>query len=399
MIGEKITDTFKKALENKVKMGSILAVKGSEFPFAVHGVVETKGEAEVLADTKEGHDMAHPPVFGYNFIPAETLFGNTIITTYAAQGYTFWSRSDVMRGLYPKAYADKQAGNRTQFQQSISARYVFGTDIGDGGVLLDATGDDAVLNTLTPYVVLTTANLGVHAIRTRVDAFFAQANTAARGEGIPAAIGVETPEQRKTRLAAKAKMNAVAVIDVEAVNVGDVHELRLLDHTAILPEIRRLIVTTTSEGPLKIANNFLSDCTGLTSLDLSPLKNVTTIGDGFLSHCSGLTSLDLSSLSEVTRIGPSFLAYCSGLRTIKGFSHWKNISIIRGDFLRVTDAVSITPDFSGAPVPSLGRLRLGGEAAVTEIKRVVAAAQAVRSAHGTAGGVGVGVGAGTGAGV
>jgi len=309
MIGQKIPRLFKSALKKVVVEGKILAVRGSEFPLTTGGAVEMKGEAEVLRDTKEGHDMAHPPVFGYNFIPAETLFGNTIITTYAAQGYTFWLLSDVMAGLHPKAYADKQANNRIQFQQSISARYVFGTDIGDGGELPEATGDDAVLDTLTPHVVLTTANLGVEAIRTRVGAFFAQANALARGEGIPAAIGVETPEQRKTRLAAKAKMNAVAVIDVEAVNVGDVHELRLRNphgHTPILPEIRRLIVTTMSEGPLKIADNFLSGCSELTSLDLRSLENVTTIGNNFLSYCSGLTSLDLRSSKMSQRLGVTF---------------------------------------------------------------------------------------------
>jgi hypothetical protein len=112
-------------------------------------------------------------------------------------------------------------------------------------------------------------------------------------------------------------VNAVAVIDVEAVNVGDVHELRLgrfgnmNGYPSILPEIRRLIVTTTSEGVLRIGNAFLYDCTGLTSLDLRPLSNVTTIGNAFLLNCWGLTYVNLRGLSNVTTIGNDFLFNCA----------------------------------------------------------------------------------------
>jgi hypothetical protein len=270
------------------------------------------------------HDADHLPVFGYNFIPAETLFGDTIITPYAAKGYTFWSKSDVMEGLMGESTA-KQAANRIQFQQSIGARYVWGTDIQAGGVLPAATGDEEVLNTLTPHVVLTTANLGVSDIRTKVDAFFANANTAARAraEGhIPAAHEHETDEQTDTRLAAESKAKAVAVIDVEAVNAGGVHELRLgrfgntNGYPSILPEIRRLIITTASEEPLRIADHFLVGCRGLISLDLSLLSNVTTIGRYFLAYCRGLTSLDLRGLENITTIGDLFLVGCTGLTSL-----------------------------------------------------------------------------------
>ncbi|MBM3610945.1 MAG: leucine-rich repeat domain-containing protein [Alphaproteobacteria bacterium] len=482
MIGQEIPSFFKSALRSPILKDRIIAVKGSEFPLTVHGVFETKGEAEVLADTKGGHDAAHPPTFGYHSIPALNLFGgDSIVTTYATQGYTFWSQSELL-----DADDDKKATNRVQFQQSIGARYVFGTDIQEEGVLPAAEGLEEVLNALTPHVVLTTENLAVAEIRRRVSAFFTNANTAARGTSIPAASLYEDDEKTKTRLAAESKANAVAVIDVEAVNIGGVHELRLghawnaEEYPSILNEIRRLIVTTTSNEPLTIGDSFLYDCDGLTLVDLSlleqvttiksfflsgcgglnsldlrgldnitaigdcflynctdltfvdlnPLKNITATGNAFLGNCSSLISIDLKGLENITTIGNHFLMYCTGLisldlsllrsiktigggflyfcealtslnviplrnvtaiggsflsscinlRTIKGFSHWVNIDSIGSTFLSDTDKLSIEPDFDGAPVPDLMRLRLRGEAAVTEIQRVVAAAQAGRLA-------------------
>ena len=41
------------------------------------------------------------------------------------------------------------------------------------------------------------------------------------------------------------------------------------------------------------------------------ISQVTAIGDNFLRNCSEITSLDLSGLSSVTSIGYSFLFYCS----------------------------------------------------------------------------------------
>ena len=59
--------------------------------------------------------------------------------------------------------------------------------------------------------------------------------------------------------------------------------------------------------------SFLTGCHGLTSLNLSPLSQVTEVPGFFLSGCCGLTSLDLSPLSQVTELSVSFLSGCSGL--------------------------------------------------------------------------------------
>jgi len=62
--------------------------------------------------------------------------------------------------------------------------------------------------------------------------------------------------------------------------------------------------------------SFLDGCTGLTTVDLSPLSNVTSIGASFLDGCTGLTSVDLSPLSNVTAVNYGLMTNCSDLRMI-----------------------------------------------------------------------------------
>ena len=81
-----------------------------------------------------------------------------------------------------------------------------------------------------------------------------------------------------------------------------------------------------------IDSRFLKGCTGLTTLDVSPLSQVTSIRDHFLSCCTGLTTLDLSPLSQVTSIGDHFLYGCSGL-TILDLSSLSNVTTIENCFL------------------------------------------------------------------
>ena len=64
-----------------------------------------------------------------------------------------------------------------------------------------------------------------------------------------------------------------------------------------------------------ILHTFMARCPSLTQLDLTPLSNITTIGDGFLTH-SGLQYLDLASFSKLTTVGDNFLLKCSSLISI-----------------------------------------------------------------------------------
>ncbi len=76
-----------------------------------------------------------------------------------------------------------------------------------------------------------------------------------------------------------------------------------------------------------IGNNFLYKCKSLTSINLSGLSNLQNIGIGFLHQCEGLTSIDLSGLSRLTTIGKGFLYRCKGLTSINlsGLSKLQNI--------------------------------------------------------------------------
>ena len=79
-------------------------------------------------------------------------------------------------------------------------------------------------------------------------------------------------------------------------------------------------LTTVDLSPLsqvtEVQGSFLEGCTGLTTLDLSPLSQLTEVQEAFLRGCTGLTTLDLSPLSQVTEVQWSFLWGCTGLTTV-----------------------------------------------------------------------------------
>ena len=81
-----------------------------------------------------------------------------------------------------------------------------------------------------------------------------------------------------------------------------------------------------------IGNEFLSTCKYLQNIDLTPLSNLTSIGNGFMKRCMSLTRINLSNLSNLTSIGDYFLAGCENLRTIN-LSNLSNITSIRDNFL------------------------------------------------------------------
>jgi hypothetical protein len=78
-------------------------------------------------------------------------------------------------------------------------------------------------------------------------------------------------------------------------------------------DIREVILGDDLAGLTVIPDDFLEECSNLTSIDLSGLSNVTTIGDNFLGGSYDLTSIDLSPLSQVTAVGEWFLTSCPSL--------------------------------------------------------------------------------------
>jgi hypothetical protein len=96
-------------------------------------------------------------------------------------------------------------------------------------------------------------------------------------------------------------------------------------------------LTTLDLSPLsrvtEVQESFLEGCSGLTKLDLSPLSQVTEVRWAFLQGCSGLTTLDLSPLSRVTVVQESFLQGCSGLTTLD-LSPLSQVTEVQGSFLQ-----------------------------------------------------------------
>jgi hypothetical protein len=82
-----------------------------------------------------------------------------------------------------------------------------------------------------------------------------------------------------------------------------------------------------------ISDDFLNGCDGLESINLSPLINLTSIGDNFLNGCIGLKSINLTDLTKVVSIGDDFLYMCKQLESID-LSYLINLKEIRSGFLR-----------------------------------------------------------------
>ena len=103
-----------------------------------------------------------------------------------------------------------------------------------------------------------------------------------------------------------------------------------------------------------IGLGFLYECSKLTAIDLSGLSSVTTIGEGFAASCSQLTAVDLSGLSSVTTIGNGFLSSCSQLTAIE-LSGLRRLTTIGSYFLYECSKLTAI-DLSGlSSVTTIGR--------------------------------------------
>jgi hypothetical protein len=90
-------------------------------------------------------------------------------------------------------------------------------------------------------------------------------------------------------------------------------------------KILKAVYFGTLSGVTSIGSYFLSDCTALTTVDLTQFGSVTTIGSDFLSDCTALTTVDLTQFGSVASIGNNFLFRCSSLASITLPSSLKTI--------------------------------------------------------------------------
>eukprot|EP01064_Diplonema_japonicum_P014061 TRINITY_DN21589_c0_g1_i1.p1 TRINITY_DN21589_c0_g1~~TRINITY_DN21589_c0_g1_i1.p1 ORF type:complete len:453 (+),score=19.89 TRINITY_DN21589_c0_g1_i1:55-1413(+) len=66
----------------------------------------------------------------------------------------------------------------------------------------------------------------------------------------------------------------------------------------------------------KIGRNFVKGCASLTSIDLQPLRNIISLPSGSLSQCCGLRNLDLNPLQHLQEIGEFAISSCTALETV-----------------------------------------------------------------------------------
>ena len=78
----------------------------------------------------------------------------------------------------------------------------------------------------------------------------------------------------------------------------------------------RVVMEATLTKVQEVGDRFLSGCSSLKEMNLSPLSNVRKVGDFFLYRCSSLHKVDLSPLSNVQKVGNSFLYGCSSVKKL-----------------------------------------------------------------------------------
>ena len=99
---------------------------------------------------------------------------------------------------------------------------------------------------------------------------------------------------------------------------NDFEFVRKLENlTHLNSNIKNIKITSIDLTPLSnlttIGNSFMFNCYSLKSIDLTPLSNLSTIGNSFMHNCNNLKNIDLSRLSKLTTIGNSFMRNCNNL--------------------------------------------------------------------------------------
>jgi hypothetical protein len=92
----------------------------------------------------------------------------------------------------------------------------------------------------------------------------------------------------------------------------------------------------------KIGNDFLNGFENLETIDLTPLSNVEKIGNSFMGSCIKIQEVDLSSLTKLTEIGNDFL---ENISKIKKDDFLENISKIKKVDLSSSPLITIGTNF------------------------------------------------------
>jgi len=127
-----------------------------------------------------------------------------------------------------------------------------------------------------------------------------------------------------------------------------------------------IFMDATMSNVQEVGDGFLSGCSSLKEVDLSPLSNVQKVGHRFLGGCSSLTEVDLSHLSDVQEVGDCFLEGCYRLEEVK-LNPFSNVQKVGKCFLggcSSQEEVNLSP-FS--KVQKVGDCFLGGCSSLKEV--------------------------------
>lgn len=142
------------------------------------------------------------------------------------------------------------------------------------------------------------------------------------GRVVAKAINVKRSLNHIENLIAK-NPHATLVVDFE-------DNTTIPDHFHVGKKVKKVVVR--GDQVQKIGDNFLENCYGIESLDMTSLKKVTDVGNSFLDNCSGLTSVDLEFLRNVRKIKNGFLLNCGGIEFLN-LEPLRNVREIGESFL------------------------------------------------------------------
>ena len=101
---------------------------------------------------------------------------------------------------------------------------------------------------------------------------------------------------------------------IESIDLSPLKKLTSINNS-FMEDCGDLTSINFPEHVTKIGNDFLIDSSNLKTIDLSCFSNVTTIGDNFLRN-SGIESIDLSPLKNLTTVNRGFMEKCKKLKSV-----------------------------------------------------------------------------------
>ena len=127
--------------------------------------------------------------------------------------------------------------------------------------------------------------------------------------------------------------------------VDEINGLTILKHRFKYRDIDKLPDLTPLKNIKSIGNGFALNCESLKTINLSGLNNLESIGNDFARHCYNIKTIDLSGLTNLKSIGVGFVNKCISLTTLD-LSGLTNLESIGNMFARFCSSLT-TIDLSG----------------------------------------------------